>query len=210
MKIHDISVPLSHTTPVYPGDAPVRLERLHKMEEGAVYNFSRLESSVHSGTHVDAPLHFVSGAPSIDRVDLERLVGPAQVADLTRVARLITAQDLEAAQIEPDTRRLLLKTRNSQLWQRPGFQQDFVGLAPDAAEWLIRRQIGLVGIDYLSIEPFDSADLTVHKLLLGAGILIVENLNLGEVRPGAYQLICLPLKIEGGEGAPARAMLMQA
>jgi len=209
MKIYDVTVGISPTLPVWPNNPGVELERMNKMEAGANANVSRLALGVHSGTHVDAPVHFIQGAAGVEALKLEILMGPAYVLDLPGVAR-ITAPDLASAKIPADTPRLLIKTRNSEFWARGDkeFHTDFVGVGPDAAEWLVQRGVQLIGVDYLSVAPWKESRLT-HEILLKAGIVIVEGLNLSDIKPGTYELICLPLKLVGSDGAPARAVLVK-
>jgi arylformamidase len=210
MIIHDVTIGLSPAIPVWPNNPGVELERMNKIEAGANSNVSRLAMGVHSGTHVDAPIHFIQGAAGVDALKLEILMGRASVIHLPKVAR-VTAPDLAAAKIPPRTRRLLIKTRNSAFWANgdKAFHTDFVGVGPDAAEWLVRRGIQLVGVDYLSVAPWKESRPT-HEILLRAGVVVVEGLNLSGVKPGAYQFMCLPLKLIGCDGAPARAVLIQS
>ncbi len=208
MKIYDISVPVSDTLHTYKGDPGVVIERRSDLDKGDPMTISHLNMGAHTGTHMDAPLHFVRGGETIDQLDLNLLIGPAQVVDLSQVAHAITARDLEAAHIPAGTERLLLKTRNDALWEKPGFQEDFVGLDVDAAQWVLDHRIKLIGIDYLSIECFGSSDHPVHHMLLGGRVVIVEGINLHDVQPGSYELICLPVKLANAEGAPARAVLI--
>jgi arylformamidase len=210
VKIFDISVPVSAGMPVWPGDPGVVLERYRKISTGSSCNNSKLACSVHSGTHVDAPAHFIENGKTVENLSLNMLIGPAVVVDLPE-ADIITPELLDALALAPQTTRLLLKTRNSALWTNPrhDFHQDFVALSPDAAQWIIRRGIGLVGIDYLSIQMFEDAEPLTHRTLLEAGVIIVEGLNLQEVTPGNYELICLPIKLAGSDGAPTRAVLIE-
>lgn len=210
VKIFDISVPVSAGMPVWPGDPQVVLERYRKISSGSNCNNSKLACSVHTGTHVDAPAHFIENGTTVENLSLDMLIGPAVVADLPE-ADIITPQLLDALALAPQTTRLLLKTRNSALWTDPhhDFHQDFVALSPDAARWIIRHGIGLVGIDYLSIQMFKDTEPLTHRTLLEAGVIIVEGLNLQEVAPGNYQLICLPVKLAGSDGAPTRAVLIE-
>ena len=209
MKIYDVTVGVSPTMPVWPNNPGVELERMNKIEAGANSNVSRLAMGVHSGTHVDAPVHFIQGAAGVDTLKLEILMGRASVINLPKVAR-VTAPDLAAAKIPPRTRRLLIKTRNSGFWASGDeeFHTDFVGVGPDAAEWLVRRGIQLVGVDYLSVAPWKESRPT-HEILLQAGVIVVEGLNLSGVRPGSYEFVCLPLKLLECDGAPARAVLIK-
>jgi arylformamidase len=184
----------------------VELERTQDMDSGAHANVSRLACGTHTGTHVDAPLHFLRDGGSIDRVPPDMLVGPAWVADLTGVGR-IRGEDLDSVGVPPDIHRLLLKTSNSAgLLTDPVFHTDYAGLEESGAEWMVRRGIRLVGNDYLSVAVRDKTG-PVHRILLGAGVLLVEGLSLAEVPAGACRFFCLPLKLIGAEGAPARAII---
>jgi len=210
MKIIDISVPISSTMPVYKGDPPVSIARVASFDKGDNMTLSRLSMGAHTGTHLDAPLHFIPGGKTIEQLDLNVLIGPVRVLDLPAVQHQVSAADLDAANLPAGTQRVLFKTRNSALWAEPGFHEDFVGIGADAARWLVAHGVLLVGIDYLSIEVFGSHDYPAHKTLLGAGVIALEGVDLRNVAPGDYQLICLPIKLEGAEGAPARVVLTQA
>lgn len=210
MRTYDISLTISTELPVWPGDPAVEMERVAKMEEGSRYNLTHLKMSAHAGTHVDAPFHFLGGnSLTIDKLPLSQLTGRAYVQHLPDDVKLITAAILQRADIPPRTRRLLFKTRNSTLWAQPDgkFHTDFTALSPDAAQYLVERGIKLVGVDYLSVAPFQEGAAT-HEILLKAGVVIVEGLNLSEVSQGRYTLYCLPLKLAGSDGAPARAILV--
>jgi arylformamidase len=209
MRILDVTLTLSSGLPVWPNNPGVELERMNKIEAGANSNVSRLALGVHTGTHVDAPVHFIQGASGVDTLPLNTLMGRAYVLYLPKVSR-VTATDLSRARIPPRTRRLLVRTRNSELWARGDaeFHTDYVGVGPDAAEWIVTRGIQLVGVDYLSVAPWKESRPT-HEILLKAGVVVVEGLNLNGVRPGPYQFVCLPLKLLGCDGAPARAVLMR-
>jgi arylformamidase len=198
----DISVPIRTTMPIYEGNPGVSLQRVLSILEGEVANVSRLDLGVHTGTHVDAPLHFIEGAPSAETLPLDPLVGPAFVADATAVDGPVDDAALEACGIPSGTERVLLKTRNGAHWERDEFTHDFVRLDGAGARWLVERGVNLVGIDYLSI-----GDEEAHRTLLGAGVVPLEGLDLRAVEPGGYELICLPLKLVGSDGAPARALL---
>jgi arylformamidase len=204
MEIIDISVPVRPGMVTYPGDPEVRLERVSSITDGAAYNLSRLAMGVHSGTHVDAPLHFLEGAPAADALALDVLVGPAHVVDATGAETRLSATALNELELPSRLERVLFKTRNSDLWQRTEFSDDFVSLTEDGARFLIERGARLVGIDYLSI-----GDEGAHVVLLEAGVVAIEGLDLRAVAPGQYQLICAPLKLVGAEGAPARALLVR-
>ena len=209
MKIHDISIPISPTMPTYPGDPAVTIEPVLQIAKGDNANVSRLSFGNHTGTHLDPPVHFIPGGKTVDQLDLNTLYGPARVVDMTHVEHAITARDLERAKLPKRATRVLFKTRNSDLWERPGFQKDFVAFAWDAAEWIVEHGIKLVGIDYLSAELYDASEPRTHRTLLGAGVIIVEGLNLKEIKPGNYTLACLPIKIKDGDGAPVRAILIE-
>ena len=209
MRIIDISVPISNDMHVYPGDPLVDIQPASKIADGAISNSSRLTFGSHTGTHIDAPRHFIEGRMSVDQLPLDTLVGKAYVAEFTATEH-IRPKELEDADIPKGTRRILLKTINSKLiWRSKSFRQDFVYLAEDSATWLLDRGVRLVGIDYLSIEQFHSPTHRVHMDLLNANVVILEGLNLNGVSPGEYTLCCLPLKIKGGDGAPARAILLE-
>ncbi len=209
MKIHDISIPISATMPTYPGDPTVSVEPVLQIAKGDAANISRLSFGDHSGTHLDPPVHFIPGGMTVDQLDLNMLYGPAQVVDMTRVGQAITAEDLERAKLPEGAVRILFKTRNSDMWDLSGFQKDFVGVAWDAAQWIVDHGIKLVGIDYLSVESFGVSEPRTHRILLGAGIIAVEGLDLKNIIPGSYTLVCLPLKIKNGDGGPLRAVLIE-
>ena len=208
MKIYDVSLPISPSMPVWPGDPQVVLEQVSSMDAGAHDNISRLACSVHTGTHVDAPHHFLNDHRTVESLALDILIGPAQVVQIPEEVKVVSAEVLEKAALLPGTERLLLKTSNSRLWERGEniFYKDFVGISADGADWLVRYGIKLVGIDYLSVAPFHQS-IPTHRALLGAGIIIVEGLDLSAINPGRYGLYCLPLKLVGSDGAPARVIL---
>jgi arylformamidase len=210
MRIYDVSVLISPTLPVWPGDPQITLERISKIEQGANANVTYLSLSAHVGTHVDAPYHFLGDEhPTVDQLSLAMLTGRAYVLRIPDDVKVITAEVLSKVDLPSRTRRLIFKTHNSTYWAEDPliFREDFVGLSPDGARYLVDRGIRLVGIDYLSIAPFHEGRPT-HEILLGAGVVIVEGLNLSEVAPGRYTLYCLPLKLAGADGAPARAILI--
>jgi len=207
MKIVDISVPIRDAMTVYRGNPAVRIRDAMTLRKDGV-NLSELCLGSHTGTHVDAPSHFVKGAKGIDRVDLQRFIGPAWVADLRQVKSGITADDLRKARIPPGSRRVLLRTSNSRWWHPArAFRTDFVYLAPDGADWMVERGIELVGIDYLSIEGYAVPGAPTHKTLLAAGIPILEGLDLFNARPGRWQMAALPLRIVNGDAGLTRAVL---
>lgn len=204
----DISVALSPELPVWPGDPPIQVEPAARISEGASANVSRLALGTHTGTHLDPPYHFINDGARVDALPFEPMIGPCWLSDLTWVKNHITADDLERMYLRRGIKRLLLRTPNSQLWSRQPHEFDtgFIGLAPSAARWIVDRGIQLVGIDYFSVEPY-GGDGETHRILLGAGVVALEALDLRDVNIGAHTLICLPLKIAGGDGAPCRALL---
>lgn len=209
MPIYDISLPLSPHLPTWPGDPPLVIERFAQMEAGAPANVSRISASLHVGTHVDAPFHFLGGqTPTVDQLPLRVLNGRASVVHIPDEVDLITAQVIANLPFPRRTRRLLFKTRNSALWEKgvTTFQEDFVALSADAAQELVNLGIRLVGVDYLSVAPFHDP-LPTHQILLRGGVVLVEGLNLSAVPAGRYTLHCLPLRI-AADGAPARAILI--
>ena len=202
----DISVPLEDGMVHWPNDPPVSIKRVRDIEQGATYNLSLLSMGVHSGTHVDAPIHFVKGGKGIDHIPLDTLVGQARVIEILD-RESITPEELVPHRLRRGER-ILFKTRNSSVaWRKDEFVEDFVFISDAAADFLVSRGIRLVGIDYLSVGSFKHDGSYVHKTLLSGGNWIIEGLNLSEVTPGKYDLICLPLRIIGGDGAPARAIV---
>jgi arylformamidase len=161
---------------------------------------------VHSGTHVDAPIHFIDGAAGVETVPLEVLVGPVLVVDARGVAGAFDRAAIESLDIPAGTERLIFRSRNSELWNKPTFDTSFAAVTPDGAEALVELGLRLVGNDYLSIAPFGNPTPT-HVTLLGAGIAVLEGLDLREVEPGPYDLVCLPLRLPGSDGGPARAIV---
>jgi arylformamidase len=210
MKIYDVTLPISPSMPVWPGDPAVVLEQVSSMDAGAHDNVSRLACGVHTGTHVDAPHHFMNDHRTVESLSLDILVGPARVIQIPEDVTVVTAEVLEKAALPPDTGRLLLKTRNSRLWEAGEleFFTGFVGISADGADWLVAHNVKLVGIDYLSVAPYHQS-IPTHRTLLGAGIIIIEGMDLSAIAPGTYTLYCLPLKLVGSDGAPARAILIE-
>ena len=207
MKLVDVSVPIRDAMAVYRGNPPVRIRPAMTLPADGV-NLSELCLGSHSGTHVDAPSHFIKRGRGVDRLGLDRFIGPAYVADLRRVKVGISAADLTKARIPRGSRRVLLRTSNSRWWHPArAFRTDFVYLAPDGADWLVERGVELVGIDYLSIEGYAIPGAPTHKRLLGAGIPIVEGLDLFNVRPGRWQIAAFPLRIQDGDAGLTRAVL---
>lgn len=206
MSYYDISVPIHTAMPVYEGDPPFEITLAHSIERGDQANVSHLVMGAHIGTHVDAPRHFVPAGKTVDEIPLDVLIGPAIVVDLTDID-VISAKTMAEMGLD-DVERVLFKTSNSKLWREEGFQKEFVHMTVDAAEYLIEAGIKLVGIDYLSIEKFGVSESVTHLALLHAGVVILEGVNLAGVSSGKYKLICLPLLIQGCDGAPCRAVLV--
>ncbi len=208
----DITLPFSDRLPVWPGDTPVTVNR-----STGVSTVSELRMSSHVGTHVDAPAHFEPQGATIDQLPLDALIGPAWVAHIPG-AGLVRAELLDRCRIPAGIERLLLRTDNSlpkphnhgTQGQAIPFDRGYVALDPSAGDWLLARGIRLVGIDGPSVDPFNSGNFDVHRMLLANRVVIIENLLLAGVMPGSYRLICLPLRFEGGDGAPARVVLEQS
>jgi arylformamidase len=199
----DISVPLHNTMHHWPGEPP-HFEQFEFMERGDMCNVTRMKLSVHTGTHMDSPRHFIPDGVAMEALPLDAVLGPATVVEIDDPVA-VRARHLEGLALEP---RVLFKTRNSaRCWQQPGFVEDFVYIARDAASVLAARGIKTVGIDYLSIGGFHQDLVETHNIILGAGIWVIEGLNLAHIAPGRYELACLPLNIVGSDGAPARAAL---
>lgn len=204
----DVSVAVDERIATFTGD-PTYGRTLHaSMAAGAICNVSRLDMGAHTGTHIDAPVHFIDGAAGIETTPLDAVIGPAWVVDAGDVTGSITAAQLERLSIPAGETRLLFRTANStaDLWGRGGFSSDFVGLAADAAQELADLGVRLVGIDYLSIAPFGDP-VPTHRALLGAGVVVLEGVDLRAVEPGAYDLLAPPVRLVGADGAPARALL---
>ena len=203
----DISLPLRSDFPVWPGDPPAVIKQVNTIRNGDGDNSSRIQSSLHWGTHVDAPYHIVEKGWTIDRIPLDVLIGPVQVIEIANV-REITATHLKSFKIK-QCKRLLVKTRNSAFWDESPlrFHHDFTAFSKDAAEYLLDCGVRLIGVDYLSLDLFTATDLPVHHLLYEQNVIGLEGLDLRKVSPGSYQLFCLPLNIMDGDGAPARVIL---
>jgi arylformamidase len=205
MKLIDVSVPLDANLPTYPNNTPFSLEPIKRIARGDSSNVSTLHMSAHSGTHVDAPRHFFDDGPGAEALALEMLIGRARVIEVT-TRKAITAEDLSRFDFSEDVR-VLIKTANSRLWGSPEFHTDFVGVAESGAKFLVEHGIKVVGVDYLTVEEFRKPGAPAHHALLGAGTIIIEGLNLRDVDPGHYEMYCLPLRVVGSDGAPARVVL---
>lgn len=209
MPIYDITLTISPNMPVWPGDPAVELTQIASIDQGANANVSQLNFGLHTGTHVDAPHHFLNDHRTVESLPLDVLTGRCYVLHLDDNVAAITADMLEATRLSPSVSRLLFRTRNSALWTKgvTAFQTAFVAVTLDGAEWLVRRGIKLVGVDYLSVAPYKNSRPT-HVALLKAGVVILEGLDLSQVAQGFYDLYCLPLKVAGSDGAPARTILV--
>ena len=212
MPIYDITVPISNELPTWPDDPSVQLTVWRSLSLGDSANVSMLNFGAHTGTHVDAPAHFIEGAAKIESLPLDVLIGQAQVVEVPTDLFVID-EEFVLAHCAPDTKRIVFKTRNSAFWNEPilEFHTDFTYLDLKAAERLVELGVKLVGIDYLSIEKYDSSKHETHLALLSHGVVILEGLNLTDIPAGKYELICLPLRLRNskGDGAPARVVLRQ-
>lgn len=212
MKVHDVSLVMRADMPTWPGEEGPKTTPLRRIAKGDSANVSVVSFGNHTGTHVDPPVHFLDGAATVDQLPLDALVGACRVVAFDGPGH-VTAMWLESAGVPASTERILFKTRNSERWRDPvrPFDRDFVALDRSAAGWCVDRGMKLVGIDYLSIEPQgpEKAGYPTHKQLLGAKIVIVEGLDLKDVRPGDYDIACGAIKFEGGDGAPARVFLIE-
>lgn len=210
MKIIDISIPISRVMPIWPKSSPPRIIKISDMSKGDKVNETRIEMSVHTGTHIDAPLHFLSNGDAIDQSQLGVFFGQVFVAYLPKV-KIISATDLSRMVLPKGITRILFRTSNSVLWKNKvsRFRRDYVGLTTDAAFWLVKRGVKLVGVDYLSVASFSEIS-EVHKILLKKNTAILEGLDLTGVKQGLYQLICLPINIFNVEAAPVRAVLIES
>ena len=210
MQIYDVSLPLSATTPTYPGDPGIEIKQWLRLANGDPANVSLINFGLHSGTHVDAPAHFIEGGARVDSLPFESLVGEAEVVEVADCIDVID-ENFVAKNCGSGAQRILFKTRNSAFWDNlsQGFREDYVSIDPAAARWLVDAGAKLVGIDYLSVEKFKSDSFQTHLAFLSRGVVIIEGLDLRAVPGGRYELICLPLKVAGGsgDGAPARVIL---
>jgi arylformamidase len=205
-RLVDVSVLLAPGIPIYPGNPEFEVTPVHRIADGDSANNSKLVMGTHTGTHVDAPLHFFDGRPGVDGMALELLIGRARVIDLPHRGG-ITEAHLAAAGLREDIR-VLLRTPNSALWNTTqGFRTDYTYLTEGGARFLVDQGVKVVGVDYLSVEQFKKAGAPAHKALLGSGLIIIEGLNLSEADAGQYEMYCLPLRLANGDGAPARVVL---
>ncbi len=209
MRIYDVSLPIHNNMMPFFHDPTAHVYRVRDLDKGEDANVSEIKMGCHCGTHLDAPVHFVAGAPGVDSLSLDDLIGPVLVVEFPDSLQQIHASDLERAGIPAGTKRVLFKTRNSKDWERKEteFHQDYCGVESDAAEWLIERDVKVVGLDHLSICPFHDL-LTTHRLFFNARTIVIEGLDLSGIKPGLYQLICMPLNIQGADGAPCRVALV--
>jgi arylformamidase len=206
-NIYDISLPVASGGLVYPGNPPIQITPQQQVSEGDSANVSRLDFGSHTATHVDAPKHFFDDGPGVDRIPLDVLMGPAVLIAMPDDVMAVTADDLHRHELGKH-QRVLIRTRNSGFIRETDFHKDYTYLAPDGAEYLVSLGVKLVGVDYLSVEQFHSGHHKTHRALLGAGVAIVEGLDLSAPPAGPYDLRCLPLRLVGLDGAPARAVLV--
>jgi arylformamidase len=208
MKLIDVSVALDGQLPTYPHNTPFSLEPIKRIARGDSSNVSTLHMSAHAGTHVDAPRHFFDDRPGTEALSLDLLIGRARVIEVTSRTG-IAAEDLEPIDFSDDIR-LLIKTHNSTFWGDPAFHEDYVGVTESGAKHLVAHGIKVVGVDYLSVEQFKNVGKPAHHVLLGGGTIVIEGLNLRDIEPGIYELLCLPLLAVGSDGAPARVVLRRS
>jgi arylformamidase len=206
-RIYDISVPIRSGGLVYPGNPEIEIALQQAVAKGAGANVSAIRFGSHTGTHADAARHFFDDGQPVDEIPLDRLIGPALLVSFADEVRAVGAAELKEHDLGGH-KRILLRTRNSALLSKKAFAPDYTYLAPDGAEYLVDKGVEVVGIDYLSIEQFHSGHHRTHRTLLAKSVVILEGLDLSVPPPGVYQLICLPLRIEGCDGAPARAVLI--
>lgn len=207
-RIFDVSVPVRGGGLIYPGNPEISIEPQQSISEGAGANVSRVSFGSHTGTHVDAAKHFFDDGQTVDQIPLDRLIGPAILIAVDEDLMFIGARDLQRHDLKGH-KRVLIRTRNSGFLLAKDFHRDYTFLAPDGAEYLVELGVELVGIDYLSIEQFHSGHHRSHRVLLEKDVVIVEGLHLWGPSPGEYDFYCLPLRLEGLDGAPARAILIE-
>lgn len=208
MKLIDVTVPLDANLPLYPGNTPFTIEPIKRIAQGDSSNVSSLHMSAHAGTHVDAPRHFFDAGAGADTLPLELLCGRARVVEVAS-RKGIGPEELAGLDLSEDIR-LLIKTHNSRLWGSAEFHADYVGVTEAGARYLVERGVKVLGVDYLSVEEFRKPGAPAHHVLLGGGTIVIEGLNLRDVEPAVYELFCLPLRVVGADGAPARVVLRQS
>jgi arylformamidase len=210
MRIYDVSVPISAQMPTYPGDPGVNIKQWLSLDKGDPANVTLIDFGAHTGTHVDAPAHFIRGGSKLEAMNLETLMGEVQVIEMPNDVVEITEGHIDH-NLTGRATRVLFKTRNSAFWSEESgaFRTDYTYISPGAAQRLVASGVRLVGIDYLSVEQFQSESFATHQELLSNGVIIIEGLDLRQIVAGSYELICLPLKLAGGsgDGAPARVVL---
>ncbi len=204
---YDLTMPIYPGQLVWPGDPAVEVIPFSSIASGDKTNLSKLNLGTHSGTHIDAPRHILKEGEGIDRILPDKLIGRCQLLDLEEAGQCINSEEIQKGGFIEGIPRVLLRTKNSFLYQQKQFQKEFVSLSLAAAEWLVEKNVFLIGIDYLSIEAYASRNLAVHHFLLSKGVILVEGLMLDKVPTGVYELICAPMKIVDGDGAPARVFL---
>jgi arylformamidase len=208
MPFIDVSVPLDAQLPTYPHNTPFSLEAIKRIARGDSSNVSTVHMSAHAGTHVDAPRHFFDDQPGTEALSLDLLIGRARVIEAGSRAG-VAAEDLASIDLAEDIR-LLIKTSNSRLWGSPEFHDDYVGVLESGAKHLVEHGIKVVGVDYLSVEKYHNPGAPAHHILLGGGVIVIEGLDLRAVEPGVYDMFCLPLRVVGSDGAPARVVLRRS
>jgi len=210
MKLYDITLPISEDLPVWPDDPPIKLSLAFDLSEGDAANVTAIQMSAHTGTHIDAPRHFIPEGLAVDQLPLDRLIGPCRVVDLLHLKTCIDRADLEILDLK-DITRLLFKTQNSlrEAYRKQPFQSDYIALSPQAAAYLKNENIQLIGIDAFSIEAYENIDHATHHILLKNNVIIIEGLDLKDVPAGDYELIALPIKLKDADGAPTRVVLRE-
>jgi arylformamidase len=202
----DISVPVKHGMVHWPGDPEVVVKQSLDMNKGDVCNYTKLDCGVHIGTHMDAPRHFIANGAGMETMPLDAVMGPARVVAIAD-PQAVRRAELEPLDLQPGERILFKTTNSAGRWNTDEFDRDFVYISNEAAQYLVERGVRTVGIDYLSVGGFYHDGIPTHQTLLGAGIWVIEGINLAAVEPGTYELVCLPVKILGADGSPARAVL---
>lgn len=202
----DISVALHSGMVHWPGDPATTIERVANMDKGSVCNVSEMRMCAHAGTHMDGPVHFIKDGDGLDMLPFDATIGPARVIEI-KDKESVKPGELHSHKLRRGER-ILLKTRNSKrCWKTNEFVKDFVYISKEAAQYLVDRGVRTIGLDYLSVGGFFRDGVETHQILLGAKIWIIESLNLSKIKPGTYELLCLPIKVRGSDGAPARALL---